>query len=132
MSSASRLLCICAGALALGACRSSPSFYGGCTDVLVYGLNVTVVDSLTNAPPSSATLIAQSGTYVDSVGPQTPFIVGQQGQQQLLVSAAGERPGTYDLTVRSPGYLAWTRAGVQVTANDCHVDPVALTARLQK
>lgn len=131
MSSASRLLCICAGALALGACTSSPAFYPACTEEFRYGLNVTVVDSVTNAPPASATLIARDGAYVDSVGPQTTFIVGEQGPI-LLVSAAGEREGTYDLTVRSPGYLAWTRAGVQVTGDECHVNPVALTARLQK
>lgn len=131
MSSASRLLCICAGALALGACSNSPAVFPACTEEFRYGLNVTVVDSLTGIPPSSATLIARDGVYVDSVGPQTTFIVGTQGPV-LLVSAAGEREGTYDLTVRSPGYLAWTRAGVQVTGDDCHVNPVALTARLRK
>lgn len=127
----SRLTCACAGALVLGAC-TSVSLPIACTEEYRYGLNVTVVDSLTGAPPSSATLIARDGAHVDSVGPQTTFLSGPQGQPILLVSAAGERPGTYDLTVRSPGYLDWTRAGVQVTADECHVDPVALTARLRK
>ena len=131
MNSCVRLLCACAGAITLGACNS-PQFFPGCTEEYRYGLNVTVVDSLTGASPSSAMLIARDGAFVDSVGPQTTFITGPQGQPVLLVSAAGERPGTYDVTVRSPGYLAWTRAGVQITGDECHVDPIALTARLRK
>ena len=131
-SSAFRLASFCAGAVILSAC-SNPLTDGipVCTDDLRFGLRVTVVDSLTNAPPASAVLLARSGTVVDSVGPATPQPVVQNGPPVLLLFAAGERPGTYDLTVRSPGYRDWTRTGVQVTADECHVLPVEITARLQ-
>jgi hypothetical protein len=131
MRSVSSLLPACAAAFALTACDRL-SLPHACTADFRYGLNVTVVDSLTNTPPASATLIARAGAYVDSVGPRAPLPNGPQGPAVLILSTAGERPGTYDLTVRAPGYRDWTRTGVQVTADECHVHPVALTARLQK
>ena len=128
-----RLAWPCAGALVLSACSGS-AFTGpvGCTDDFRYGLNVTVVDSVTNAPPASAVLIARSGAFVDSVGPRAPMQFVQNGPPVLLLSSAGERAGTYDLTIRSPGYRDWTRTGVEVTEDECHVRPITLTARLQK
>jgi hypothetical protein len=129
MNSAALLLCGCAGAVAVAAC-DSPSMEGPCTPNILFGLQVTVVDSLTNAPPASATLIARTAAEVDSVGPQSPFQPVVPGVV-LVLSAAQERAGTYDLTVRAPGYRDWTRKGVRVTADRCHVRPVALTARLR-
>ena len=133
MSSASRLLCAsaCAGAVALGACdrASAPT---ACTPNLEFGLRVTVVDALTNAPPASATLIARTAMATDSVGPVSPFQPVSPGVV-LVLSAALEREGTYDLTVRSPGYRDWVRTGVRVEmeANSCHVRTVSITARLE-
>jgi hypothetical protein len=127
-----RLASFCAGALILSACGSSLSGGRVCTEDFRYGLNVTVVDSVTNAPPASAVLIARSGAFVDSVGPRTPMQFVQNGPPVLLLSSAGERAGTYDLTVRSPGYRDWTRTGVEVTEDECHVRPITLSARLQK
>jgi hypothetical protein len=101
-----------------------------CTEEFRYGLNVSVVDSLTSSAPASAILIAHSGTYVDSVGPEVPFQLN--GVPVLLLSTAGERAGTYDLNIRSPGYRDWTRSGIKVTADACHVNPIAITARLQR
>jgi hypothetical protein len=131
MSSPSRLLCACA--VALGACESPSSPRPlACTPNILFGLQVTVIDSITSAPPSSATLIARSAAYVDSVGPQAPLSPVVDGVV-LVLSAASERSGTYDLTVRAPGYRDWTRTGVRVTQEDqCHVRTVALTARLRK
>ena len=131
MRFASRLTFACLGALALGGC-TSVSFPGACTADFRYGLNVTVVDSLTGGPPASATLIARDGAHVDSIGPQAPFLNGPQGPAVLLLSAAGERAGTYDVTVRASGYREWTQADVRVTADECHVRGVEITARLQK
>ncbi len=100
-----------------------------CTAEFRYGLNITVVDSITVSPPASATLLVRSGTFADSVGPQAPF---QFAPPVLILSTAGERAGTYDVTIKSPGYRDWIRSGIEVTADVCHVHPVALTAKLQK
>ncbi|HKP73918.1 MAG TPA: carboxypeptidase-like regulatory domain-containing protein [Longimicrobiaceae bacterium] len=123
----SRLIPVLSGAAvaALAACNPLMPAHACLADYR-YGINVTIVDSITEAPPSSAVLIAQSGAYVDSVGPAAP-----QTPALLLLSTAGERAGTYHLTVRAPGYREWTRSSVKVTADDCHVHPVAITARLQ-
>ena len=99
-----------------------------CTTQLVYGINITVVDSATGSPPSEATLLATSGTYTDSVGPRGPY---PTTPPVLMLSTAGERAGNYSVTVRSPGYRDWTRTGIRVTADECHVKPVIQTARLQ-
>ena len=99
-----------------------------CTDNFVFGLVVAVQDSSTGAPAASgAQLIAQDGAWADTVGfpPNRPDLDAQE-----LVSA-GERPGTYTVTVRKAGFRDWQRTGVVVTADECHVHPVELTARLQ-
>jgi len=90
-----------------------------------------VIDSVTGAPPAEATLLATSpNAFADSVGPIKPFTSG--GQSILILATAGERAGTYSVRIKSPGYLDWTRAGIVVTADKCHVHQVTMTSRLQK
>jgi hypothetical protein len=102
-----------------------------CTEELRYGLNVTVVDSITGAAPPAAQLLVHSDTYAEDSGLQHAAALGPSGPVVLVIGAAGERPGRYDLTVSSPGYNDWTKSGVEVTRADaCHVRPVAITARL--
>jgi hypothetical protein len=126
-----RFLSFAASALLLAGCGPVTGDFN-CTADFRFGLNVTVVDSVTSAPPASAVLIARTGAVVDSVGPATPQQLVLNGPPVLLLGAAGERPGTYDLTVRAPGYRDWTRNGVRVTADECHVRGIAVTARLQR
>ena len=45
--------------------------------------------------------------------------------------AAGERAGTYAVTVTRDGYEAWTRFDVEVDEDECHVIPVTLLAELE-
>lgn len=73
-----------------------------CTTDFRFGLLVTVVDSVTGQPTASAVLIARTSGAVDSVGPRGPLPTTQNGPPALVLNAAGERAGTYDLTVRSP------------------------------
>lgn len=97
-----------------------------CTTDFRFGLAVQVQDSVTGAwIGSGATLVARDGAYVDSVtGP-----VGRP--EDAALAAAGERAGTYDLVVRHEGYLPWSRTGVKVEGDECHVHPVTLLARMQ-
>jgi hypothetical protein len=44
---------------------------------------------------------------------------------------AYERAGTYTVTVEQQGYRPWSRSGVRVTKDECHVRGVSITARLQ-
>ena len=121
-------LCLALAVVMTAGCDllDSPDVY--CTGEFVFGLVVAVQDSSTGSPAASgAQLIAQDGAWADTVGfpPNRPDLDAQE-----LVSA-GERPGTYTVTVRKGGFRDWQRTGVVVTADECHVHPVELTARLQ-
>jgi hypothetical protein len=101
-----------------------------CTTEFVYGLQVDVVDSLTGAPAGrGAVVIARDGSYADTAKSQLPPGSPAEGQTLLL---AGERRGTYEVTVQRPGDQAWRQAGVRVTGDACHVRPTHLTARLAR
>ena len=93
-----------------------------CTALYAYGLTVTAVDassgdSLTVTPMG----IAREGEFSD-----TMEILGNR------LMGAGERAGTYDITVTAPGYARWDTTGIVVTADECHVHGVGLTARLAR
>ncbi len=42
-----------------------------------------------------------------------------------------ERAGTYIITVAREGYHSWVLTDVEVTEDECHVDPVLLLAELE-
>lgn len=99
-----------------------------CTDNFVNGLEVAVQDSSTGAPAASgAELIAQDGAWADTVR----FPPNRPEYDALRLASAGERPGTYTVTVRKAGFRDWQRSGIVVTADECHVHTVELMARLQ-
>lgn len=109
----------------VAACQPQPQPPGGsiaCTMQFVYGISATVIDSATgaNITPGSY-MIVREGSYVDSVSAMGEFL-----------SAAGERAGTYSVTIGRPGYSTFRRAGVVVTRDECHVHPVRVDARLQR
>lgn len=90
-----------------------------CTSIMVPALMVDVVDSTTNAPAGSgARIIATDGAYADTT----------TGGGAL----AGERPGLYTVTVEQEGYRTWSRSGIRVTRDECHVRTERIVARLQR
>lgn len=113
----------------LSACRLSDIFDGGrvCTTEFRHGISVHVTDSVTGAPAAGgAKLVVRDGTYADSmVVSENPAYV------QDWMAGAGERAGTYTVTITKPGYRPWSRAGVVVTRDECHVKGVLLEAKLQ-
>ena len=97
-----------------------------CTALFAYGITVTVVDSVSGAfAAPGATVIASDGAYADSV------IVPNTASASGGIGLAGERAGTYTVTVRKAGYKTWTKNGIVVTKDECHVKGVAITAKLQ-
>ena len=99
-----------------------PSGPIACTAQFVYGLTVTVRDQSTTLPKAEdATLTLREGAYVE--------VVTDSWDGTTLVGA-GERSGTYAVTVEHAGYETWTRAGVEVSEDECHVIPVSITANL--
>jgi len=97
-----------------------------CTLEAKAGITVLVVDSLSGGTISaeSVTVVAREGTFRDSV--QVP-----RSLTDTPVLLAIERAGNYRVEVSADGYRPWALEPVQVTEDECHVRPMALTARLQ-
>lgn len=88
----------------------------GCTADYRPGLRISAVDARTGEPVDRFSGYVRDGAHVDSLrGPG---------------GAAGERPGTYSVEVRAPGYAPWDTAGVVVTSDECHVIGKSVRAEL--
>ena len=93
-----------------------------CTTNFAPAVVVEIHDSTTGVPlAQGARGAVQEGTFIDSLRPRT----------STSLQAAGERPGTYTVTVVHPGYVPWLRTDVQVQRGECHVQTVTLQALLQ-
>lgn len=106
-------------------CNSSDDNNGAtnCTDIFVYGLNVTVKDSLANE-------ILQEGVIVKAVdGIYEETLQSEQSTSAVFVGA-GERAGNYVLTVSKPGYETYTSGVITLTADECHVIPKEVAVAL--
>lgn len=102
-----------------------------CDDVGNFGIQVTVIDSVTGRPPpvgSTAFLVLTEGTYSETAQASLQIANGV-----LVVAGALERPGTYSIEVRMARYQNWTASGVRVSEEGrCdNVKTVKLTARMQ-
>lgn len=91
-----------------------------CTMEARSSISITVLDAATGD--------SLGGTPTGSVR-DGPFEEELQAFGNQL-SGPFERKGTYDVTVRAPGYSSWDTTGVVVTADECHVQTVQLTVRL--
>ena len=94
-----------------------------CTDMFVYGLNVTVKDSLTNE-------ILQEGVVVKAVDGIYEETLQNQESTSAVFVGAGERAGNYVLTVSKQGYQAYTSGVITLTADECHVIPKEVAVAL--
>lgn len=95
-----------------------------CTDIFMYGLNVTVKDAVTNVTLQEGVLVkAVDGSYEETL------------QVEEIPSAvfvgAGERAGNYILTVSKDGYQTFTSQVITLTADECHVIGQEITVELQ-
>ncbi len=87
---------------------------GACTAVFVSGVNVTVVDG-DGDPVGGATATLTEGAYTEQMD--------ELGNG--VFAGAGERAGTYTLTVEAPGYTAVTVDNIVVESGVCHVVAVS-------
>ena len=115
---------IALGALAMGSC-SNPT---ACAGLGAYGLEITVVDSLTGAPAAAdASLLTydllRGGVRVDSVAGQSDSDV---------LRGADDRQGQYSVVVRKAGYRDWSKADVTVHGGCPSIETVRFTARLAR
>lgn len=96
-----------------------------CTTGVEPGIVVQVRDAATQAPAASgATGVVSEGSFSSELQP------GDLGENALELHGAGERAGTYTVTVDKPGYQQWKQDGVRVSDGRCHVHTVTLQANL--
>jgi hypothetical protein len=98
-----------------------------CTMEARAGISVQPLDKQTGNVLSGPTvLILKDGMYADTVRVATGALPAPTN-----ISGAYERPGTYTVIVRHPGYRDFVKSGVTVTKDVCHVIPVQITAQLE-
>jgi hypothetical protein len=101
-----------------------------CTEEARPALMVGLADSLTGSTTgfTNVTIVAADGAFADTV--VMPVYPGDPYNGP--VPLAYERRGTFAVSVRADGYTPWSKPGVLVTGDQCHVSTVFLTARLAR
>jgi hypothetical protein len=95
---------------------------------ITFAFSVAVRDSILGTW-LSATVRAQDGFFAEELGPG-PGIPGLAAPPSYF--GVADRPGTYTVTVTTPGYRSWRREGIVVMRSPgCHVATVGLTVLLQ-
>ena len=84
-----------------------------CTEVFVYGVNLSLADS-SGAPISGATVTLTEGEFSETME--------DVGAGSYV--GAGERAGTYEMQVEAEGFTGQTISGITVNEDVCHVIPV--------
>ncbi len=113
-------------ALSLGGCRFLDTSCG--QDIERPGIVVAIGYALTGQPPNvPMTVTFVEGTYVERL-PLTPGSY----PTPLTIGGAGERPGTYTVTIDATGYRTWMRSNVRVRDGTCHVETTRLDAALER
>ena len=98
-----------------------------CTASVEPGIVVTIVDSVSGAPRAADAMAeARAPSFADTLGPAV-----FHGNVMISRRGAHERPGIYEVIVQAPGYDEWRKSGVLVRSGECHVQTVALEARLK-
>ena len=96
-----------------------------CTAIAVSSLNVTVRDAATGARVCDATVTAIQGAE------QFELMRFPQPPDACAYSGPWERPGVFELRVDRAGYESAAVSGIRVSADECHVIPVAVTVDLR-
>lgn len=89
------------------------------------GLLLVIHDAATGAPAvRGAHVVVRDGSFEEAA----QISVSYDGP----LGFAQERAGTYAVTVTQEGYRPWTRGGVRVERDRCHVRTVTLDVALQR
>lgn len=95
-----------------------------CTQQFVYGLKIVVLDASTgNFLVEGVEVKAVDGAYQETLA----LVPGLE----YSFAGAGERVGTYIVTITKAGYQTYISSPIVVTRDVCHVIPQSLTVNLQ-
>jgi len=93
-----------------------------CTDQFVYGITVTVLSEDGGDPITDAVLTLRDGSHTE--------VMEEVNDGQYV--GAGERAGSYTLTIEKTGYEDRAIGDLVVTEDECHVIPLSRTYTLQE
>lgn len=117
------LIVLCAPFLFLTNCESSDEDPIFCTQEVVDGLRITVRDAVSGQPiVENVEVKVADGSYLETL---------ELRPIEKLFAGAGERMGTYTVTVTKAGYQTYTSSPIVVTRDVCHVITQSLTVNLQ-
>lgn len=99
----------------------------------VFGLRLIIEDSITNQATGDSALATAADSaagYIDTLR-VAPGAEGRtpEGRARLFIGVV-DRPGTYTVHVRKPGYVDWTATNVQLAEGACGVEPLEMLARM--
>lgn len=118
-----KIIAIVSFILLFNSCKENKDENIICTLNFVYGLQVNLVEKTTANPITGAvTVVAKEGNYEETLensDPNNPFF------------GAGERRGSYIITVTSDNYKTFVSEPVVVTGDQCHVTTVSKTIELE-
>ena len=92
-----------------------------CTTEFRYGVSATVRSARDGSPVVGATLVLVDGSYRETMS-----AFGIPGSY----AGAGERAGTYTLSVTAPGFASPATRTLVVAGGECHVNGVPVTIDL--
>lgn len=95
-----------------------------CTMQYVYGVSVNVTDARTGQPINNAVVTITDGGYSETL---QSYSYDSDG----TYVGAGERPGTYVMTVTAPGYPSPFPQTFTLGFDGCHVIPQSFNVALQ-
>lgn len=103
-----------------------------CTTEAFPAIVVEVTNASTGAPvaPEGIEGVVVDGSYTDSLRTRIPIPYDMAEGGTVLGAALG-RSGTYDVRLKKSGFALWTRSGVEVESNTCHVKTKTLEAQLE-
>ena len=114
---------------AVAGCSDGPSF---CTAESVPGIEVKVLDAETGHPAAcGAVAWFVSGSWAEEMDASWGCTEPDTLQSPWL-RGAHERAGNYSVLVLKDGYIPWSRSGIRVFEDECHVLTVRLEARLER
>jgi hypothetical protein len=120
------LACVTLAALSLAAagCETEgPNHPRACTAIAIEALNVTVTDAATGQRICDALVTVTDGSF-------STELRRFGGPSDCTHTGPTERPGRYEVRATRDGYATAVRSNVVVTADECHVIPVALSIAL--
>ncbi|MFK8060824.1 MAG: hypothetical protein AB8B78_12130 [Polaribacter sp.] len=94
-----------------------------CTLEFIYGINITLIDVKTSKPISdNVKAVIKDGNYEEIL---------EVIESNVPLLGAGERAGTYIVTITSDNYKTFVSEPIIVKANECHVIPEVKTFKLE-